>query len=377
MPINRFRGQYFFLSNFYPCPCGVEFEGDVYDTTEHAYQAAKIEDRAGRDSFTRGGSLGENPMDAKMKGKNVKMRPGWASLKTSVMLQVVRSKFENSSVLAQKLVNTGSQTIVEGHTGDKFWGGKANHLGNILMRVRKELRDGIAANVPLLSDDFAEDESKITCRKDKGKSVVVRIVRADVDSEDVFFPDRTTTVADLLDDWLNKHNESEQHFKFMLSNGTAHQGEANPALRLLDYASGGSLTIEACYVAADAFVMYGSDDVATVSSVIDPVVQVADTLAEDVVDMPIASEYGLALQTMYMWVQSELAQRLDESDADALYAGLQAILDDIAEPCRDACETEAEEACLNAMIILKGDERLEDVSSQFETWWQNMRNRFM
>jgi len=165
------------------------------------------------------------------------------------MLQVVRFKFENSSILAQKLLNTGSQTIVEGHTGDKFWGAKANHLGNTLMRVRKELLEGKAVNVPLLSDDFAEDESKITCRKDKGKSVVVRIVRADVDSEDVFFPDRTTTVADLLDDWLNKHNESEQHFKFMLSSGTVNLGEANPALRLLDYAVGGSLTIAACYVA--------------------------------------------------------------------------------------------------------------------------------
>jgi len=121
-------------------------------------------------------------------------------------------------------------------------------------------------------------------------------------------------------------------------------------------------------------VLCSPDDAATVASVIDQVVQVVDTPAVDVVDMLIASEYGVALQTMYMWLQSELAQRLDESDADALYAGLQAILDDIAEPCRDACETEAEEACLNAMIILKSDERLEDVALQFETWWQNMRN---
>merc|ERR1712224_1025634 len=34
-----------------------------------------------------------------------------------------------------------------GHTGDKFWGGKANHLGNILMRARDEVRTQSAAPV--------------------------------------------------------------------------------------------------------------------------------------------------------------------------------------------------------------------------------------
>jgi len=38
------------------------------------------------------------------------------------------------------LLATQNQKIVEGHTGDKFWGGKVNHLGNILMRVRDEVR---------------------------------------------------------------------------------------------------------------------------------------------------------------------------------------------------------------------------------------------
>ena len=62
MPINRFRGEFFFLSSFFPCRQGVEFEGDLYPTSEHAYQAGKIEDRDRRDSFTLGGSLGDNPM---------------------------------------------------------------------------------------------------------------------------------------------------------------------------------------------------------------------------------------------------------------------------------------------------------------------------
>ena len=140
MPINRFRGKNFFLSNFYPCQnFGVQYEGQIFPTSEHAYQAAKCEDPKGRDSFALGGSLGKNPLDAKRKGRNVKLRGGWSKLRTKVMLDVVRSKFNRDPTLAVKLIATGAQQLVEGHTGDKFWGGKRNRLGNILMKVRNEL----------------------------------------------------------------------------------------------------------------------------------------------------------------------------------------------------------------------------------------------
>ena len=145
----------------------MEFEGDLYPTSEHAYQAAKIEDRDGRDSFTCGGSLGDNPMDAKSKGGKVKMRPDWHNLKVDVMLAVVRSKFARDADLRKKLRATCGQKLVEGHTGDKFWGGKSNHLGNILMRVRDELPEETAqTEVP---DE--EDEAKYAgpkCTRSRG-----------------------------------------------------------------------------------------------------------------------------------------------------------------------------------------------------------------
>ena len=141
MPINRFRGKYMFLSNFCSCKHGVEFEGQIYPTSEHAYQAAKIENPTGRDSFVVGGSLGSNPMDAKRKGSKVQLRGGWNKLRTRVMLDICRSKFVRDSQMAAELLKTGNQKIVEGHTSDKFWGGKQNHLGRILMRIRSELRE--------------------------------------------------------------------------------------------------------------------------------------------------------------------------------------------------------------------------------------------
>ena len=36
---DKFDGDYAFLSNFYESPC--KFEGDIYPTVEHAFQAAK------------------------------------------------------------------------------------------------------------------------------------------------------------------------------------------------------------------------------------------------------------------------------------------------------------------------------------------------
>jgi len=93
-------------------------------------------------------------------------------MKVDVMLEVVRSKFARDSSLQQKLLATQNQLIVEGHTGDKFWGGKANHLGNILMRVREELRveqQQVSFHaIPV--DTSAEEVSVKTKRTWKGSS---------------------------------------------------------------------------------------------------------------------------------------------------------------------------------------------------------------
>jgi predicted NAD-dependent protein-ADP-ribosyltransferase YbiA (DUF1768 family) len=40
--IDSFRGDHAFLSNFFESP--IKFEGDVYPTVEHAFQAAKTFD---------------------------------------------------------------------------------------------------------------------------------------------------------------------------------------------------------------------------------------------------------------------------------------------------------------------------------------------
>jgi predicted NAD-dependent protein-ADP-ribosyltransferase YbiA (DUF1768 family) len=66
-------------------------------------------------------------------------------MKLPVMEHLLRQKFFTGSELAAKLVQTGDAILMEGNNwGDSFWGVCAgvgsNHLGRLLMLIRKELR---------------------------------------------------------------------------------------------------------------------------------------------------------------------------------------------------------------------------------------------
>ena len=142
-PITSFRGEYAFLSNFYPH--AVEIDGDLYPTNEHAFQALKTDDRAERQKVREA----KTPASAKSLGKRVTLRVGWDTLRFNVMERVVRAKFADPE-LAEMLRTTGERELIEGNAWrDTTWGcilGKdgtwkgRNEMGKILMRVRAELR---------------------------------------------------------------------------------------------------------------------------------------------------------------------------------------------------------------------------------------------
>jgi len=142
--IAQFRGEYRFLSNFYPAP--VRLSGREYPTLEHAFQAAKTLDTEERLAI-----LGcSTPSDAKRMGQTVSLRPGWEDIKAHVMTVLVRYKFGHNRELAEALLATGKTILAEGNTwGDEFWGATQgldgnlhgeNKLGKILMQIRFELR---------------------------------------------------------------------------------------------------------------------------------------------------------------------------------------------------------------------------------------------
>jgi ribA/ribD-fused uncharacterized protein len=138
MDVLEFKGDYEFLSNFYPSK--VYYEGAQYPTVEHAYQAAKTNDLSQREKILKA----SGPGGAKKIGQSVAMRKDWEDVKIKIMKDLVRQKFENRRLRINLLGIDG--IIQEGNFwGDTFWGickGKGrNELGIILMSIRSELRN--------------------------------------------------------------------------------------------------------------------------------------------------------------------------------------------------------------------------------------------
>lgn len=137
--ITSFTKSFRFLSNFYPS--SIPYEGITYDSVEAAYQAAKTLIPRERERIAKC----ETAAIAKRKGRHVTLRPGWDDIKLVIMLDLLRIKFTSSFTLRSALLSTGNAELV--HTVwwyDPFWGvvegvGE-NHLGQLLMQVRSELK---------------------------------------------------------------------------------------------------------------------------------------------------------------------------------------------------------------------------------------------
>lgn len=156
--ISHFRDEYAFLNNFYEHP--VVFEGIVYPTNEHAFQAAKTLDVKLRREI----AACETPAEAKNLGRKIPLRRDWEEVKTGVMEELCRAKFSDP-VLQEKLLATAVCYLIEGnHWGDTCWGqvnGKGeNRLGKILMKLREEFSLGKSI------DEVIDDASQRSCRSE-------------------------------------------------------------------------------------------------------------------------------------------------------------------------------------------------------------------
>lgn len=138
--IDRFEGQYWWLSNFYPCMV-TDSRGFEYASVEHAYQAAKASTEAERARIANATSAAV----AKRRAAKLVLAADWHDRKIAVMRELLRSKFAPGSELADKLLATGTAELVEGNDWeDTFWGEYQgtgeNHMGKLLMELRASLR---------------------------------------------------------------------------------------------------------------------------------------------------------------------------------------------------------------------------------------------
>lgn len=144
--IGPFQGKHRFLSNFWELKTPVFLAGDahLYNSVEHAYQAAKQCD----DGYRKKISEALTASKAKQLGKQIKgkERPDWQDVKFDIIEDLIRQKFFNNKDLGQLLLDTKDEELVEVNWwGDKVFGQcpvgvGENRLGKILMKIRSELQ---------------------------------------------------------------------------------------------------------------------------------------------------------------------------------------------------------------------------------------------
>jgi ribA/ribD-fused uncharacterized protein len=133
--------EYGEFSNFAAYP--ITLDGVTWPTSEHYFQAQKFEDPQLQAKIRKA----KTPMIAARMGRDRSkpLRRDWESAKVNVMMKALRAKFSQHADLRELLLETGDQMLVEHTTNDSYWGdggdgsGK-NMLGQLLMRLRGELR---------------------------------------------------------------------------------------------------------------------------------------------------------------------------------------------------------------------------------------------
>jgi ribA/ribD-fused uncharacterized protein len=140
------RNEFPFLSNFFGAE--VKIDAFTWSTTEHYYQACKLEswyDNAENVKAFEGIRNAPTPGAAKSKGKRLKIRPDWEDKKEFYMMKALTAKFGQHPNLAKALLHTGKSELNEDSPRDSYWGagdgdGK-NRLGVLLMQVREALKN--------------------------------------------------------------------------------------------------------------------------------------------------------------------------------------------------------------------------------------------
>lgn len=145
--ITSFTGENLFLNNRWPCK--IKFEGEIYPSVEHAFEAARTLDKEERIQFA---TIHMRSLEVKRAGKFITERPNWDRHRLAIMNNLVTQKFLNGPILMKLLIETDGLLIDGNSWGETFWGESPlgtgqNQLGHILMRLRAKLQAGYKGQV--------------------------------------------------------------------------------------------------------------------------------------------------------------------------------------------------------------------------------------
>jgi ribA/ribD-fused uncharacterized protein len=146
--VERFKGEYAWLSNMTRLETPYETKHGLLPTGEHMYQYAKSTDTEWRKHVV----ATNNPYQVRKDSRDpdkCKLREDWDEIKDDVMLEVVCYKFSSyNSELLLKLIDLKGIELLEGnYHNDVYWGfclktnTGDNRLGKMIMARRDEYID--------------------------------------------------------------------------------------------------------------------------------------------------------------------------------------------------------------------------------------------
>ena len=138
------RGEpYFEFTNFYEPPNGILIDGYFWRNSEGYYQASKFQDIQHVQKVNKL----RTPREAFDYARTHKsdQRPDWFHVNKEVMRKALCAKFSQHPDLLRMLLETGDSILIEHTINDSYWGDGGdgsgeNHLGNMLMQLREEMK---------------------------------------------------------------------------------------------------------------------------------------------------------------------------------------------------------------------------------------------
>ncbi|MYM64191.1 NADAR family protein [Pseudomaricurvus sp. HS19] len=129
---------------------GIELEGEHWPTVEHYFQASKFSNNLAYREKIRNAAT---PEQAHKLGESwlKRKRSDWKQVREVIMTRGVYIKCRTYPAIAEQLLQSGDQRLVENSQYDYFWGcGRDrrgdNRYGAVLMNVRSKLQQEAAEN---------------------------------------------------------------------------------------------------------------------------------------------------------------------------------------------------------------------------------------
>ena len=147
-------GDFGYLANY--SNHGFTVDGVYYPTVEHYYQASKFQDKKIIQKILKC----KSPKEASIIGRDRKNPriPNFRNMKNDKMYEGVYYKFSQNKDIRSKLIETRNQEIKEMSVKESYWGvgpnlDGENHIGQILMKVREQIKKDLIEEIIRLCQD--------------------------------------------------------------------------------------------------------------------------------------------------------------------------------------------------------------------------------